>query len=174
MKTPLILFCLLVAMCGVMLVAFLADEAPNARGVSHSRIEEMDEGGLPSRHSPDLLALGWAFGMLQIGVYVGCLVLASRNREARRLIALLILCGLVYAGAFTGMTFVYAQSLFAAEPAFLGPFPASTSWMLFVLWPVPLLFVVCYVAGFRRWVWTSEDRERFEEILALRDAEVVD
>jgi hypothetical protein len=38
--------------------------------------------------------------------------------------------------------------------------------MLFVLWPIPMLFVVLYVVGFERWIWSPADREEFDRIVA--------
>ena len=172
MRTPLVLFCLLVAMCGVMAACFVTEEAPTSRGVEHSNFETMHQGGPDARHSRRVLMLGWGFGMLQIALYVGCLILAvGGDAKTRGFVTMLILCGFAYVGVFTAMVTVYAQTVGTAEPKFLGSFPAATTWMLFVLWPVPLLFVVCYVAGFKRWVWTPSDRERFEQILAAREIE---
>jgi len=170
MKTPLILLCLLVAMCGVVVASFVTEEAPTGRGVTHSTFETMDEGGPASRHTHSVLTLGWIFGMLQVALFVGFLTLAAR-RDARGLIRALILSGVAYAEVFTITVFVYQQNVATAEAEFIGSFPAATTWMLFGLWPVPFLFVVVYVVGFRRWVWSPDDRERFEQILAARKAQ---
>jgi len=172
MRTPLVLLCLLVAMCGVMVACFMTEEAPTSRGVEHSKFETMREGGSEARHGHRVLMLGWAFAVLQIALYVGCLVLGTGGGMKRRgFVALLILSGFAYAGVFTLMVTVYAQTIRTAETEFLGSFPAATSWMLYALWPIPLLFVLCYVAGFSRWVWTPINRRRFEEILAAREIE---
>ena len=84
MKTPLVLFCLLVAMCGVMVASFVTEEAPTSRGVEHSSFETMHQGGPDARHSRHVLMLGWGFGILQIALYVGCLILATGRSSKMR------------------------------------------------------------------------------------------
>ena len=56
---------------------------------------------------------------------------------------------------------------------FLG-FPAPTAWMLFALWPLPVLIAALYTLGFDRWVATPQDLAELEDRLArLRlDSEV--
>jgi hypothetical protein len=40
--------------------------------------------------------------------------------------------------------------------------------MLFVFWPISMLFSALFVVGFRRWVLTPDEEEAFDRLLRQR------
>ncbi len=63
-----------------------------------------------------------------------------------------------------------------ADPAstpelFLG-LPLPTALFLYVHFPLPLIFVLCFTLGYKRWVFTDEDLREFEQLLESKRARV--
>ena len=84
----------------------------------------------------------------------------------RGLGAPLIAASLVYLAIWTALVLAYRSQLNVEDPALFLGFPAPTAWMLFALWPCPLLFTAYYVVGFDRWIATPEDLAELERTLA--------
>ena len=76
--------------------------------------------------------------------------------------------GLLYAAMFSAIFVSYHGFLQQAEPSFLGPFPAPTTWLLIGLWAAPLYFVLLYVITFDRHILTADDYEKFQQLLVAR------
>jgi hypothetical protein len=134
---------------------------------SHARFATMLVSG---GHPPMLrIFLGWVFGILIAGILALLLVLgvARGGRKAR-----LWLTGgfVVYAACITVLLWSYAGVDGSGRWPLVLSFPAPTSWMLFVLWPLPFLFAALWIWKFREWVWAPEDEAKFREILATARA----
>jgi hypothetical protein len=184
MKLPVVLFGLLVALCVVTNLAFLIEEVPfedvaapnggleriyNGHGITHPRFPSMNHGGDgPARHRP-MLWLGWAFGLLQLAIIVGCLMLGVKRAGPVRL--WLGGSGVVLGGLFTMMVVTYSGSLADQTPELFLSLPAPTAWFLYGFWPAEFLVVVLYVVLFSRSIATPDDLQRFREIVAARRAE---
>jgi hypothetical protein len=183
MKLPVVVFGLLVALCVVTNLAFLMEEVPfedvpadngalervyTGHGVPHDRFPSMNHGGDgPARHTP-VLWLGWVFGVLQLGIIMGCLMLGVKRDGGVRLG--LGVCGLLLGGLFTMMVLSYRTYLTDATPALFFGLPAPTAWFLYGLWPAEFLVVLLYVALFSRSIVTPDQMRRFEAIVAVRRA----
>ena len=184
MKLPVVLFGLLVALCVVTNLAFLTEEVPfndrpepnggleriyNGHGITHPRFPSMNHGGDgPARHRP-MLWLGWTFGLLQLAIIVGCLMLGVKRTGPVRL--WLGGSGVVLGGLFTMMVVTYSGSLADQTPELFLSLPAPTAWFLYGFWPAEFLVVVLYVVLFSRSIATPDDLQRFREIVAARRAE---
>ncbi|MFV2066040.1 MAG: hypothetical protein ACC645_03605, partial [Pirellulales bacterium] len=84
MKLTLLLACLLLAMCGVVVAAWIVDEAPSGHGIPHAQFAHtMQQGGPGAVRHDTIRALGWGFGSLQIVLLVASLLLGVRE-PARR------------------------------------------------------------------------------------------
>ena len=180
---PVVLFGLLVALCVVTNVAFLLEEVPfedvaaadgaiqrvyTGHGVIHEGFPSMNHGGDGRvRHSP-ILWLGWAFGLLQLAIVIGCLMLGVKRAGVTRL--WLGLSGLLLGGLFTMMVLSYRGYLTDAAPSLFFGLPAPTAWFLYGLWPAEFLVVLVYVVLFSRSIVTPTDMRRFREIVASRQA----
>jgi len=180
-RLPIVLFGLLLALCLTLALAAVVEPAASAEGTSgagagtdggagvvsaagaaHPRFSSMDHGGSGSRRHGPVLALAWAFGILQLALVVGCLALGVRRGRMR---ARLAAGGLVLALIVTMMVVSYRGYLADPDAAFLA-LPVPTAWFLYGFWPVQFLVVALYVLLFDREIVTRQDLERFREILA--------
>ena len=178
---PILLFGILLALCLVTGIAFVIEETPYedvpapdggvqrvraGHGVTHPEFASMDHGGSGAeRHAP-VLWLAWTFGLLQLALIVGCLMLGLRpaGRARYRLAA----CGVLLGGLFTMMVIAYRGYLDTAAPLPLLALPAPTAWFLYGFWPAQFLVVALYARVFRRAVLTGDQSARFRAILAAR------
>lgn len=177
-RLPVVLFGLLLALCLTLVLAIAVEpaasgngpgpdgsgEAVSATGATHPRFPSMDHGGSGSRRHGPVLILAWVFGVLQIALVVGCLVLGVRRGRVR---AGLAAGGLVLVLIVTMMAVSYGGYLDDPHAAFLA-LPVPTAWFLYGFWPAQFLVVALYVLLFDREIVTRRDLERFREILARR------
>ncbi len=175
-RLPIVLFGLLLALCLTLALAAVVEPAASgdgtgldagsgavsAGGATHARFPSMDHGGSgPRRHGP-VLALAWAFGILQLALVVGCLALGVRRGRMR---ALLAAGGLVLALIVTMTVVSYRGYLDDPHASFLA-LPLPTAWFLYGFWPAQFLVVALYVLLFDREIVTRRDLDRFREVLA--------
>lgn len=125
-------------------------------------------GGDGAARTEGLLLRGWAYGVLAIAFFAVSFALAV-SRPGFGLGSLRWPFGLLTAGYLMAWSaFMVSYARFVAAPAgapFWGSFPEPTAWMLYVLWPLPMLYMALYLYAFRRVVWTADDEARFEGLL---------
>ena len=176
---PLVLFGILVALCVLTGLVFVVEEVPyedvpapgggvervhGGHGATHPEFRSMDHGGSgTARHRP-ILWLAWTFGLLQLALIVGCLMLGLQ--PAGRARHWLAGCGVLLGGLLTMMVVTYSGYLDAAASLPLLALPAPTAWFLYGFWPAQFLVVALYVQVFRGAVITGEQMARFREIAA--------
>ena len=181
MTIPTMLFGLLLALCVVVGLSFVIVEVPFedvltgtgrvervhvGHGITHSRFPSMDDGGPgDERHGP-ILWLAWTFGMLQLAVIVGSLMLGVKHVGRVRL--WLAGCGVLLGGIFTTMVVTYQGYLGDATPTLFFSLPAPTAWFLYGFWPAQFCVVTLYALMFTRSIVTRQDMSRFHGILAER------
>lgn len=162
MKRHHLLLLLLIALWVVGVA--LALTPGSAPGSTHPVFGPMDASALPQANEQTWL-LGLIFGLLIIAVFVAMLGFGVGVHDPGPFRLWLIVGGLLYAGTFVFLMFTF-RDYEAGKRPFLGAFPLPTTLVLFGLWPAPIFFAVLYVAGFKRWIMTPEDSERFQELVA--------
>lgn len=159
---------LLLAMWLVVGAICLFQEGHLGRGVQHSRLKTMDQGGAGDRHD-GLLVTGWLFGAISIGIFVCLTAFGVRgDRRPWLLFAQLVLGTLGYVGVYTAMMWTYREFAGDGETQFISWLPTPTAIMLFGLWAAPLYFVGLYVWYFNEWVFSSSDEEKFRQLVAAQ------
>ncbi len=191
MKLPGLLFVILLAMCGVVGISLIIGETPSTEtvsaetgqvvttplghGITHPRFATMQSGGDGlARHQP-VLWLGWAFAMLQVALFIS--LLACGGEKQGRLGPLkvpLLVGGMLYAAVFTALIYSYHQYMREDMHAMFLSLPIPTAWMIYGVWPIPVVFVFAYMLTFDRWVFRPEDKRRFEQLLAESGALIND
>ena len=176
-----VLFALLLAMCAAVGAAFVVAGGPPPAaadgtaypraGYPHPEFPSMDAGGPGAvRHGP-VIAIAWAFAVLQTAFLVGCLAFGVRRRGRVGPIGWRLAgCGVGMAGIFTAVFLTYAAYMAAPSPGLVLGLPVPTAWFLYVLWPFELAFVLVFVLGFRAAVVDDETLARFRAIVDARRA----
>jgi len=169
MKFWWFIFALLLGLCLILFGVLFSGESGELHGMAHPKHTAMAIGGpAPSRHE-HLLGIGWAFGALQIVLFVSLLPLGARKQTAETdgsvrkhltfmAFAFVGAC-LVYLAIFSAVMLLYRSEIHSLEPAFVFSFPRSTLVMLLVLWSWPVVFVLVYVAAFHRIIVSNDRRE---------------
>lgn len=177
---------LAVAACALLLAGLFAyalfvPPAANSRGLPHPELSTLLQGGSGVERHGSLLWLGWAVGVVEILLFVALVALgARRERSARttadgagglRGLAWPLAAGLAaYLATWTFLMVVYARGLGGPAPDLFLALPPATAVMLYLVWPLPLVFAAFYVVGFRRWVFSGQDEADFQALVARRRA----
>lgn len=171
MKLEHIAFALIVLLGLLFYGAPLITEPPGGHGAPHPDIGSMLVGGEgPERHAP-ILWVGWAIGGVQILFLAAVMLLGGRKGDDLRGLGRPVAIGTtVYLAVWTGLILAYRAYMTDPDPALYAALPAPTAWMLYALWPIPIVFGALFFFGFRRWVLTEQDERAFQQLVARRRA----
>ncbi len=173
-RLAMLLLGVCVAVAALLLWAAAGEPHPDAAGTAHPERASLLSGGDGAARGRPLLDLAWAYGAAAIAFFAIAFALALRRRGQGLgpvRVPFWISVGL-YQLAWLGLLLAYAAFLRApAEAPFVFGFPLPTAIMLFVLWPLPVLFMLIYLRFFSRWVWTAEDEERAARLVAAARAD---
>lgn len=166
MTIPRILLGLVLASAALLLAASGVPEPPGAGPAPHPELPTLLVGGDGARH-PGILALGWAFGAVQIAFFAACFALGLARGGRLGPIGRPLLVGLVlHEALWAGLVASYAWTAGDPEARLWGSFPLPTAWMLYALWPFPLWFAAVYLIHFDSWFLNAGDLERFRARVA--------
>ena len=70
--------------------------------------------------------------------------------------------------AWTGIVIAYHNAMDRPDAPLFLALPLPTAIMLYLFLPISLTSMLCFVLGFKRWVLTDEDLERYEQLLAAK------
>lgn len=152
----------------VLLISVVMVEEPaNSRGEVHSEIQSMRQGGDAASRNTDIFSQVWGLGLSMIVMYALFMSLGVSPQRRDRCLALYLGCATLFVGAtWSALMVTYRDSWTGVmPPTFLG-FPIPSAWMLYGMWASPLLFIAIYWFGFRRWIFTVEDENRYEALCA--------
>lgn len=182
MKTSWFIFVVLLAMCLVLCIAFLTPQVPyedvvqedgstkrhiKSHGFTHDKYPTMKQGGPGAERHAVTLWVGWAFTMLSILFFTGCLSLgATRHGKLGPTRAPFILGTVLFAAVFSALFYSYYTYMHEETHSLFLSLPRPTAWMIFAVWPFPLFFAGVYYFLFDSWYFTEADEKRLEEIVA--------
>lgn len=170
MRIPQLLLGLVLASGALLVAAALVPEAPGAGVAPHPEHPSLLTGGAPA--SPVMIGIGALFGLVQIAFFGACFALGMQRRGRLGPVARPLLVGLaLYAGVWSTLVAAYAATAGDPDAALWGSFPAATAWMLYGMWPFPLVFAFLYLRHFDDWFLNEEDLARFRARLAELEAE---
>ena len=172
MKTWKLSFAIALALAAVLVAAVYWTAYPQGGSIDHPEFAGMQQSGVAAEPDTALLWIGWGFGALQIAFFAAMLALGARSRRGLRGLGIpLIAASLVYLAIWSALVLAYRSQANAEDPALFLGFPSATAWMLFAIWPCPLIFTFYYVVGFDRWVATPEDLAELDQTLERLRAE---
>jgi hypothetical protein len=163
------LLAILLAMLAVIGVAFLIPEEPGGQGITHPEFTTMQRGGPgPERHER-ILWVGWFFGFLQMLLCVGLMAFGARKAGLLRGAGGPLLgCAALQITIWTCLVLAYRGFMHGGGRALFLALPAPTAVLMYGLWPVAIVFTLCFVIGFKRWVLSDEDLAAFERLVTER------
>lgn len=172
----LLLICLAVV---VLLTTFVVEGAhPGGAGAVHPEFATLRIGGDGEARSAGTLLRGWIYGALAIAFFAASFALAVHRPGLglgpmrRAFWASTIAYQVAWA------LFMLSYRRFAEAPErveFWFALPEPTALMIYVLWPLPALYMLLYLRDFRRFVWTERDEASMERLIAVtRGTEVAD
>jgi hypothetical protein len=134
----------------LLVLAAAIGEPEAARAGAHPAFGAMQHGGASTARTGSVLAIGGAFGLVQIGFFGLCFGLGMRRREGLGpVLRPLLLCLAAYAAVW--IVLIASYLAYASDPAgterWLG-FPLPTAILLFGFWPLPVVFCVLYLRHF--------------------------
>ena len=160
-----ILVAVLALGAGIVVLALL-DEPAALAGRPHPEIPAMRQGGDGLARHGALLVPGWLFGcgiILCLSTVVHFGALRGRGREPLAL--LLKVVTVLYLSSWSWLVWAYRASLDDLAPDLILTLPRPTAIMIFVFWPISLLFSALFVAGFNRWVVTPDEDAAFRRLV---------
>ena len=97
-----------------------------------------------------------------------CALGVAERRRTREL--------MIYMGVSLGLMLIIWWQMYAGHQAFLESgstgyfmgFPIATSWQVYGTWLGAIPLILIYSIGFRKYIYTHEDEERFNQLLAER------
>ncbi len=165
------LFATALGMCVVVGIALLIPEVPDGHGFPHPEHASMSQ-SLPGleRHT-GVLWLGWGFGALQIVFFALLVALGARKgTDLRGLGKPLVWGTAAYIGVWTLIVISYRSYVTESAPELYLGLPLPTALFLYVHFPLPVIFVLCFTVGYKRWVFTDEDLQEYERLLESKKA----
>lgn len=181
MKLSVVMGLICLGLTAVVLAMFLIEERPAVEtidaagnvttvyaghGQAHPEYDTLLVGGSGAERGERIWWLGFAFGLLELALFVTCMLLGVRRNgvigPAGRFIAA---CAFVYLLAFVALMFSYRGYMTADALTTFGSFPAPTAWMVYAVGLVPLVFLLVFVLGFRDFIWDDESERKLAQIV---------
>ncbi len=154
MKTPHFLLLMLLCMWVVLAIAVFTQADPKHSPAPHPQFGQADSSSVVAMHvagEPFRGPLPWIVGCLIILILSGSLwLMTDQTVHATSLRLSLAAVTFLFLIGFSIVCWLDAKYAGQIAPLW-GGLPEPTMWMLLAVWFVPLLFVVIYVTGFRRW-----------------------
>jgi hypothetical protein len=170
----------------VLLAMFVLEERPSVEstdetgstttvylghGQAHPEHESMLVGGSGAERGGHIWGLALAYGTLQLAFFTCCMWLGVRRNGVVGRAGWFIGAGaVIYFVAFVGLTLSYRGYMAADTLSTFGSLPKPTAWMLYGVAPIPFLFLLVFVLGFRQYVWDEESERTLARIVAEKRA----
>jgi hypothetical protein len=162
-----VIFAFGVLMAAILLAIILAEPVIAAGGAAHPSFPGMQVGGDGAARLQHIGMLGFAFHCLLLTQ----IVLLSMLGVSERYRTLKLGC---YMGGCLGLMLVIAWGMFSNHLQYLDTsitgyfmgFPTATAWQLYGTWLGALPLIIIYSVGFGKFIYTAEDEEKFNALLA--------
>ena len=132
----------------------------------------MQVGGDGAARLQHIGSLGFAFQclLLTLIALLSMLGVSERHRTKKlamyfggSLVLMLIMAWQMYSG--------HQQFLETGVTGYFMGFPTATAWQLYGTWLGAIPLILIYSLGFRKYIYTEEDEEKFNKLLAEKSAQ---
>ena len=148
-------------------IIFVAENVPNSGGAAHPEIAGLQIGGDGAARMEYIGTLGLAFHcLLLVQIILLSLLGVSERYRSNELIAymsgtlvfMLLVAWQMYSG--------HQQFLETDETGYFLGFPTATAWATYGTWIGAIPLILIYSFGFRKYIYTTEDEKKYNELLA--------
>jgi hypothetical protein len=149
----------------VLVLSLIRTEPPGSSGGPHPGIEGMMIGGDGATRIRGFEAPAFILNAASLLVFVTLMVFGVSGRYRNRgfwlgmaLMTLILL--------FTGYRVIngYLDYVNTGHLDYFLGFPSPTAWMIYGIWGAGALFIIFYVVGFRKYIFTEEDEAVLRDI----------
>lgn len=154
LRFPLIL-ALALGLMVILATAMLRTPATTAQGVAHPEFTSMNQGGQRERHN-GLRWIATAYGAIQFLLFATLISVGIGGNHKPVSVAVVSLLMIL---SFAALMVIDGRG----SGGFLFGFPIATV-MVGTVWAIPWLYVLLYVANFRRWIYGPDQKEQFAAI----------
>ena len=154
------------AMAVILLAIGFAEPVANSGGVAHSEIAGMRAGGDGAARLEHIGKYAFAFMSLLLLLIV-CLSLlgVSRRHRTHELIGYMSVTFAFMMLVGWQMYFRHQEFLETGTTDYFMGFPIATAWQVYGIWLCGIPLIVIYSLGFRKFIFTQEDEQSFNELL---------
>ena len=165
-KLIYVIFATVLLMAAILVAICLAEAVPNGAGMAHPDFNGMQSGGDGAARLEHIGSLAFAFQCLLL-VLIVCLC-ALGVAEHRRTPELWAYMG----GTLLFSLFVWWK-MYSGHQTFLETgttdyfmgFPIATAWQVYGTWLAAIPLILLYSLGFRKFIFTIEDEDKYEDLL---------
>ena len=161
------ILCTAVLMAIVLAFICLAELVPDAAGMPHPSYDGLQIGGDGAARLQHVGILGFAFQcLLLIQIILLCILGVPDRNRTYELAA--------YMGASLAFMLFVAWKMYFGHQSFLAThetdyfwgFPVATAWQTYGTWLSAIPLVLIYSIGFNKFIYSEEDEETFDALLA--------
>ena len=171
MKERLIhLLLAIVVLMGLLLLAIaLAEPAANGGGITHPDFAGMQAGGDGAARMEYIGSYAFLFHCLLLALIAAlCVLGVSRQRRTPRFLAIVSL-SLLFTWYIAWQMYSGHQDFLASgETGYFLGFPTATAWAVYGTWLGAIPLIVLYCVGFRRYVFSDEDKAKYQQLLETK------
>jgi hypothetical protein len=170
-KLIYVIFAVAVLMAAILLAICLAESVPDAGGTAHAEIPGLQVGGDGAARLQYIGPLAFSFQcLLLIQIALLSLLGVSERYRTTELFA--------YMGGSLVIALFIAWKMFSGHLIFLDTgvtgyfmgFPTATAWQTYGTWLGAIPLILIYSIGFNKFIYTKEDEEKFNTLLAEKSA----
>lgn len=161
-----LIFAVGVLMAVILLAITLTENVPGSGGAAHPEFQGLQVGGNGSARMEHIGTLGFAFHCLLLVqiILLSLLGISERYRSTRlltymggSLVFMLLVAWQMYFG--------HQQFLETGKTGYFLGFPAATAWATYGTWLGAIPTILIYSVGFRKYIYTPEDEEKYNILL---------
>ena len=162
-----VIFATVLLMAGILVAICLADTVPNAAGSAHAQFNGMQAGGDGAARLKHIGGLAFAFQALLLLLII-CLAALGVAEERRSTEFWAYMGGTLLFSFFVWWQMYFGHQAFletGVTSYFMG-FPVATAWQVYGTWLGAIPLIILYTLGFRKFIFTEEDEQKYEKLLA--------
>lgn len=166
-RLVLVIFGICVIMGGLLVLIGFAEQVPGAGGVPHASIPAMQVGNDGAARLEHIGSYAFIFQALLLLLIICLCTLGIPKKNRSNTLYLYMTASYAFSLlVWWQMYFGHQEYLATKETAFFMGFPIATAWQMYGTWLSAIPLILIYTLGFNKFIYTKDDAEAFEKLLA--------